>query len=105
VILPTDSASPATRRRYQEFVAERDKRTTSPHGARRTLFLPDIVGTTHEILERLSSDPVLPFVSEFRLELPYEFQPDDYRQIVTDFASVLPQLSGERPVLKVATGQ
>jgi alkanesulfonate monooxygenase SsuD/methylene tetrahydromethanopterin reductase-like flavin-dependent oxidoreductase (luciferase family) len=105
VILPTDSASPATRRRYQEFAAERDKRTTTPHGARRTLFLPDIVGTTNEILEKLSRDPVLPLVSEFRLELPYEFQPEDYRQIVTDFASVLPQLSGGRPVLKVAAGQ
>jgi len=105
VILPTDSASPATRRLYAEFAAERDKRTHAPHGARRTLFLPDIVGTTDEILETLSRDPVLPHVSEFRLELPYEFQPDDYRQIVTDFASVLPQLSGGRPVLKVATGQ
>ncbi|MNS94365.1 hypothetical protein D3C71_854940 [compost metagenome] len=105
MILPTDSASPATRRRYEEFAAERDKRTTTAHGARRTLFLPDIVGTTDEILEKLSRDPVLPLVSEFRLELPYEFQPEDYRQIVTDFASVLPQLSGGRPVLKVVTGQ
>lgn len=105
VILPTDSASPATRRRYAEFVAERDKRTHVPHGARRTLFLPDIVGTTEDILETLSRDPVLPHVSEFRLELPYEFQPEDYRQIVTDFASVVPQLSGGRPILKVAAGQ
>jgi alkanesulfonate monooxygenase SsuD/methylene tetrahydromethanopterin reductase-like flavin-dependent oxidoreductase (luciferase family) len=105
VILPTDSASPATRRRYAEFVAERDKRTHAPHGARRTLFLPDIVGTTDEILEKLSRDPVLPHVSELRLELPYEFQPEDYRQIVADFASVVPQLSGGKPVLRVATGQ
>ncbi|MFK3690354.1 LLM class flavin-dependent oxidoreductase [Agrobacterium tumefaciens] len=102
VILPTDSASPATRRRYAEFVAERDKRTRTPHGARRTLFLPDIVGSTEKILETLSRDPVLPHVSELRLELPYEFQSEDYRQILSDFASILPQLNKNTPPLKVA---
>ncbi|GAK72781.1 putative oxidoreductase [Agrobacterium rubi TR3 = NBRC 13261] len=87
VILPTDSADPQTRRRYREFAAQRDKRTGVPHGDRRTLFLPDIVGTTEEIFETLSRDPVLPLVSELRLELPYEFQAEDYRQIIDDFAS------------------
>ncbi|POO55739.1 LLM class flavin-dependent oxidoreductase [Agrobacterium rosae] len=88
VILPTDSADPQTRRRYKEFAAQRDKRTGTPHGDRRTLFLPDIVGTTEEIFETLARDAVLPLVSEFRLELPYEFQAEDYRQIIDDFAGV-----------------
>lgn len=92
VILPTDSASPATRRRYAEFVAVRDERTGRAHGERRTLFLPDIVGTSDEILTRLAKDPVLPLVSEFRLELPYEFEPEDYAQILTDFAQLLAKL-------------
>lgn len=87
VILPTDSADAQTRRRYREFVADRNKRTGVPHGDRRTLFLPDIVGTTEEIFEALARDPVLPLVSEFRLELPYEFEAEDYRQIIKDFAS------------------
>lgn len=90
VILPTDSASPDARRRYAEFAAERDKRTGFAHGPRRTLFLPDIVGTTDQILEALATDPVLLQVSEFRLELPYEFHTDDYAQILTDFARLLP---------------
>ncbi|ERM02850.1 oxidoreductase [Brucella intermedia 229E] len=90
VILPTDSASPDARRRYAEFAADRDKRTGFAHGPRRTLFLPDIVGTTEQILETLAADPVLPLVSEFRLELPYEFHAADYAQILTDFARLLP---------------
>ncbi|WHA43566.1 LLM class flavin-dependent oxidoreductase [Agrobacterium larrymoorei] len=92
VILPTDSASAATRRRYREFVEERNKRTGQAHGPRRTLFLPDIIGTTNEILEALVNDPVVPLVSEFRLELPYEFQAEDYLQIIRDFSNAFIRL-------------
>ncbi|MCB4920779.1 LLM class flavin-dependent oxidoreductase [Brucella intermedia] len=101
VILPTDSASPDARRRYAEFAAERDKRTGFAHGPRRTLFLPDIVGTTEQILETLAADPVLPLVSEFRLELPYEFHAEDYAQILTDFARLLPASAPSKPELSV----
>lgn len=90
VILPTDSASPATRRKYADFVAARTERTKTPHGPRRTLFLPDIIGTTDEILDQLSRDPVLPQIAEFRLELPYEFAAEDYGQIITDFTRLFP---------------
>lgn len=91
VILPTDSADTTTRRRYADFAASRTPRTLAPQGQRRTLFLPDIVGTTEQILETLARDPVLPLVSEFRLELPYEFEADDYAQILTDFSGLLKQ--------------
>ncbi|MNI43528.1 Luciferase-like monooxygenase [compost metagenome] len=90
VILPTDSASPATRRKYADFVAARTERTKTAHGPRRTLFLPDIIGTTDEILDQLSRDPVLSQISEFRLELPYEFAAEDYGQIITDFTRLFP---------------
>ncbi|MFB9947586.1 LLM class flavin-dependent oxidoreductase [Rhizobium puerariae] len=102
VILPTDSASPATRRRYTEFVASRTERTKSAHGPRRTLFLPDILGSGDEILEHLSRDPVLPLVSEFRLELPYEFQAEDYSQIIEDFSRLLPKAGKAEPLLRSA---
>ncbi|OIS94719.1 LLM class flavin-dependent oxidoreductase [Brucella cytisi] len=101
VILPTDSASPDARRRYAEFAAERGKRTGFGHGPRRTLFLPDIVGTAEQILETLAADPVLPLVSEFRLELPYEFHAEDYAQILTDFARLLPASGASKPELSV----
>lgn len=92
VILPTDSASPAARKKYEDFVAGRTDRTKSPHGPRRTLYLPDIIGTTDEIADQLSRDPVLPLVSEFRLELPYEFLPEDYAQIIEDFTRLFPAI-------------
>jgi hypothetical protein len=53
---------------------------------RRTLFATDLVGTSDEILERLRHDPVLPHVSELRVELPYNFSSEDYEQILTDLS-------------------
>ncbi|TNM61821.1 LLM class flavin-dependent oxidoreductase [Aliirhizobium smilacinae] len=103
VILPTDNASAATRKRYVDFVASRTERTKSAHGPRRTLFLPDIIGTHADILEQLSRDPVVPLVSEFRLELPYEFQPEDYAQIIADFAGLFPASVNSRPALLSAS--
>lgn len=88
VILPTDSASPATRQRYAAFAEARHARTLEPQGPRRTLFLPDLVGTSEQILETLSRDAVLAQVSELRLELPYEFTSDDYAQVIGDFAAL-----------------
>ncbi len=90
VILLTGNASAATRKRYVDFVASRTERTKNAHGPRRTLFLPDIIGTRADILEQLSRDPVVPLVSGFRLELPSEFQPEGYAQAITDFAELFP---------------
>ncbi len=93
VILPTDSADAETRARYRAFVEARTPRTLAPNGPRRTMFLPDIVGTTDEILDALRRDPVLPEVTEFRLEMPYEFTVGDYAQILRDFRKLVPELS------------
>lgn len=89
VIVPIDSADSATRRRYAEFAASRYERTLTPQGPRRTLFSLDIVGSAEQILERLVNDPILHEVDELRLELPYEFTADQYRQIISDFATLI----------------
>lgn len=101
VILPTDSASPAQRRRYRDYVAARSPRTLGPQGPKRTLFGADIVGSLDEILETLARDPIATRVSEFRLELPYDFPHEDYVQIVEDFARLLPVI---RPAALPRTG-
>ncbi|WP_321163516.1 hypothetical protein [Variovorax paradoxus] len=44
------------------------------------------MGTSDEILERLRKDPVLPQMSELRVELPYNFASDEYEQILDDLA-------------------
>lgn len=89
VIIPTDSADAQTRRRYLDYAAGRNERTLTPQGERRTLYARDIVGTSEDILERLFADPILPHVSELRLELPYEFEDAEYRQIIHDFATLV----------------
>ncbi|KAA0693355.1 flavin-dependent oxidoreductase [Neorhizobium sp. P12A] len=97
VIVPFDSADQTTRRRYSDYAAARHQRTLSPQGERRTLFARDLVGTADEILEQLSADPILPEVREFRLELPYEFQEEEYRQILHDFATLIaPELGWKK---------
>jgi alkanesulfonate monooxygenase SsuD/methylene tetrahydromethanopterin reductase-like flavin-dependent oxidoreductase (luciferase family) len=97
VIVPLDSADASTRRRYLDYAAGRNERTLTPQGERRTLFARDIVGTSEEILERMSADPILPQVEELRLELPYEFEDEEYRQIIHDFVTlVAPRLGWSR---------
>lgn len=93
VIVPFDSADAATRRRYQDYAAGRNGRTLTPQGEKRTLFARDIIGTSEQILEQLFADPILPKVTELRLELPYEFEHEEYRQILHDFVTrIAPEL-------------
>ncbi|MEI2297203.1 LLM class flavin-dependent oxidoreductase [Ensifer sp. MJa1] len=89
VIVPIDGADTITRRRYRDYAAGRHERTLTPQGERRTLYAGDLVGSADEILERLYADPILPEVSEIRLELPYEFEEGEYRQILEDFVRLI----------------
>ncbi|MFF5235232.1 LLM class flavin-dependent oxidoreductase [Dactylosporangium sp. NPDC000521] len=93
VIVPLDSADRSTRRRYLAYAEARRERTHRPHGERRTLFAPDVVGTSAEIVDRLRADAAVQEVDELRLELPYEFDRAQYEQILHDVAhSVAPAL-------------
>jgi alkanesulfonate monooxygenase SsuD/methylene tetrahydromethanopterin reductase-like flavin-dependent oxidoreductase (luciferase family) len=93
VIVPLDSADAATRRKYLDYQASRHQRTLAPIGERRILIAPDLVGTSAEIVERLSADPVLSEVTELQLELPYAFAQEEYEQILSDVtASIAPEL-------------
>lgn len=89
VILPLDGADGTTREKYRAFAAGRHQRTLAPQGPRRTMFLPDLVGSATEILNRLADDPVLPRVRRLRLELPYNFTLAEYRQILSDFITLI----------------
>ncbi|GAA1965534.1 LLM class flavin-dependent oxidoreductase [Agromyces allii] len=89
VIVPTDGADRATRAKYAEYRASREERTRIAHGERLTQFAPDLIGTAEEILEQLAADPVVSAATDLRLELPYEFSVEDYRQILDDVASLI----------------
>lgn len=97
VIVPTDSANARDRERYQAFADARHARTLAPQGERRTLFAPDLVGTSDEIVERLLADPVVGQVRELRLELPYDLPFENYRQILEDFVAHIAPALGWRP--------
>jgi alkanesulfonate monooxygenase SsuD/methylene tetrahydromethanopterin reductase-like flavin-dependent oxidoreductase (luciferase family) len=97
VVIPTDSASPEQRAKYEEFARKRLPRTTTPQGPGRLLFAPDLVGTSAEIAERLYSHVAFREVDEVAFALPFTFEHDDYVQILTDIATKLGPALGWRP--------
>ncbi|MFE1923847.1 LLM class flavin-dependent oxidoreductase [Streptomyces asoensis] len=97
VVVPTDSATPAQRAKYEEFAAKRLPRTTSPQGPARLLFAPDLVGTSQEIAERLHAHAAFREIDEVAFALPFTFEHEDYVQILTDTATKLGPALGWRP--------
>ena len=98
VIAPLDSAGASTGERYVAFAQSRFERTLSPQGEQRTLFSRDPVGSPDEIRERLLADLILRDVNELRLELPHEFAPSEYQQILSDFVErIAPEIGWTKP--------
>ncbi|WP_262062271.1 LLM class flavin-dependent oxidoreductase [Streptomyces sp. STR69] len=89
VVIPTDSASPEQRSKYEEFARRRTPRTTSPQGPARLMFAPDIVGTSEEIAELLDAHAAFREIDEVAFALPFTFEHEDYVQILTDMATKL----------------
>ncbi|MFC8143919.1 LLM class flavin-dependent oxidoreductase [Streptomyces paradoxus] len=99
VVIPTDSASPGQRARYEEYAAQRTPRTATPQGPARLLFAPDLVGTSAEIAERLHAHAAFREVEEVAFALPFTFEHEDYVQILTDMATKLGPALGWQPGL------
>lgn len=93
VVVPLDSADAKSREQFLAFAAARHDRALAPQGDRSIVFAPDLVGSAEQILAALRRDPILPQVSEFRLELPYDLEEEQYAQILSDFAArIAPEL-------------
>ncbi|GGJ26661.1 LLM class flavin-dependent oxidoreductase [Streptomyces brasiliensis] len=97
VVIPTDSASPEQRAKYEAYAAKRLPRTASPQGPARLLFAPDIVATSTEIAERLHAHAGFREVDEVAFALPFTFEHEDYVQILTDLATRLGPALGWSP--------
>ncbi|MFF8316156.1 LLM class flavin-dependent oxidoreductase [Streptomyces bobili] len=97
VVIPTDSATPEQRAKYEEFAARRLPRTTFPQGPARLLFAPDLVGTSAELAERLHAHAAFREIDEVAFALPFTFAPEDYVQILTDMATHLGPALGWKP--------
>jgi alkanesulfonate monooxygenase SsuD/methylene tetrahydromethanopterin reductase-like flavin-dependent oxidoreductase (luciferase family) len=97
VVIPTDSASPAQRAKYEAYVAARTPRTAAPVGPERLLFARDIIGTSAEIAEALYAHAAFRAVTEVAFALPFSFEHEDYVQILTDIATRLGPALGWAP--------
>ncbi len=97
VVIPTDSASPEQRAKYEEYVRRRTPRTAEPQGPARMMFALDLVGTSAQIAEKLSADPAFQEIDEVAFALPFTFEHDDYVQILTDIATHLGPTLGWQP--------
>ncbi|XAS72174.1 LLM class flavin-dependent oxidoreductase [Micrococcaceae bacterium Sec5.1] len=97
VVIPTDSASPAQRQKYQRYVDERTPRTRAPQGPKRMMFAEDIIGTSEEIAEQLYAHQGFQEVDEVAFALPFSFDHEDYVQILTDIADKLGPALGWKP--------
>ena len=99
VVVPTDSATPEQRTRYEAYAASRLPRTATPQGPARMMFAPDLVGTSAQIAEQLHAHPGFQEVDEVAFALPFSFEHDDYVQILTDIAQRLGPALGWKPAL------
>ena len=106
VVIPTDSASDDQVRRYREYAASRFERTKSPQGLRPDvaggaaprgmLFSPDYVGSSDELADQLYAHAGFQRADEVAFALPFTFDADDYRQLISDLAQKLgPRLGWE----------
>ncbi len=97
VVIPTDTATPDQRARYEAYVRARTPRTTSPQGPGRLLFARDLVGTSDRIAEELYDHAGFREVREVAFALPFSFAPEDHEQILTDMATRLGPALGWTP--------
>jgi alkanesulfonate monooxygenase SsuD/methylene tetrahydromethanopterin reductase-like flavin-dependent oxidoreductase (luciferase family) len=99
VVIPTDSASPDQRAKYEEYAQGRLPRTTTPQGPARLMFAPDLVGSSDHIAEQLCAQAAFREIDEVAFALPFTFRHEDYVQILTDIATKLGPALGWRPAV------
>ena len=97
VVVPTDSATAEQRAKYLAYAEKRTPRTATPQGPARLMFALDLVGTSDEIAEQLYANPAFQQIHEVAFALPFNFDHDDYVQILTDIATKLGPALGWRP--------
>ncbi|MFD0921425.1 LLM class flavin-dependent oxidoreductase [Saccharopolyspora rosea] len=97
VVIPTDSATPEQRAKYEAYVRRRTPRTTTPQGPGRLMFAPDLIGTSAQIAEKLHAHAAFREVTEVAFALPFTFDHADYVQILTDIATKLGPELGWQP--------
>jgi alkanesulfonate monooxygenase SsuD/methylene tetrahydromethanopterin reductase-like flavin-dependent oxidoreductase (luciferase family) len=99
VVIPTDTATPGQRAKYEAYAAKRLPRTTTPQGPRRLMFSPDYVGTAEQLAGQLYAHAAFQQIDEVAFALPFTFRHEDYVQILTDLATRLGPALGWHPTV------
>ncbi len=97
VVIPTDTASSEQIARYRAYAEARLPRTLTPQGPRGMLFSPDLVGPSEVLAEILYQHKGFQRADEVAFALPFSFDDEDYRQIITDMAQRLGPALGWTP--------
>ncbi|MBL3699092.1 LLM class flavin-dependent oxidoreductase [Leucobacter luti] len=96
VIVPTDGASPEQQRKYLAYAEARTPRTERVHGGK-TIIARDVLGSTDEIVEFIRQDLAFRAADDYLFELPFEFELDDWKQILRELATSIGPALGWRP--------
>lgn len=96
VIVPTDGATDDQAKKYRAYAAARTPRTTQVHG-KNTIIALDVLGSLDEIVDYLVNDPAFQAADDYLFELPFEFDLEDWKQILHQLATRIGPALGWHP--------
>lgn len=96
VIVPTDGATSDQAKKYRAYAAARTPRTTQVHGKNAIIAL-DVLGSLDEIVAYITNDPAFQAADDYLFELPFEFELEDWKQILYQLATKIGPALGWRP--------
>lgn len=96
VIVPTDGTGVSQMRKYRDYAQARTPRTTRVHGAN-TIIARDVLGSTDEIVDFISTDPAFQASDDYLFELPFEFELEDWKHILHQLATEIGPRLGWTP--------
>lgn len=96
VIVPTDGASQAQLAKYRAYAEGRTPRTEQVHGTN-TIIARDVLGSLDEIVGAIREDVAFQAGDDYLFELPFEFELDDWKQILFQLATRIGPALGWQP--------
>ncbi|QBE48438.1 LLM class flavin-dependent oxidoreductase [Leucobacter triazinivorans] len=95
VIVPTDGATDAQAAKYRDYAEARAPRTRKVHG-KNTIIALDVLGSTEEIVEYITTDVAFRAADDYLFELPFEFELADWKHILHQLATEIGPALGWR---------
>ena len=96
VIVPTDGATAEQQAKYHAYAEARTPRTRKVHG-KNTIIALDVLGSLDEIVDYIRGDIAFQAADDYLFELPFEFELDDWKQILHQLATRIGPALGWRP--------